>query len=121
MKWICQAATFITAIIGKKQFVKKNFVKLEIKNSQYQIEFHPDYFFSSFFYSRSKKKHKKFLPQVLKDDPEDHDHHSDLRQHHGGTAQSSSSNLINSDSATFAYPEINEPIRSSSPSYGALE
>ena len=92
----------------------------------------------------NSRKHKKFLPQVLKNDPEDHDSVSFiftnsvllricflisclftflLQEHlrHHGTAQSSSSNLINSDSATFAYPEINEPIRSSSPSYGALE
>ena len=96
-------------------------MKLEIKTASIRSSLTPIIFFSFSLYSRSKKKHKKFLPQVLKDDPEDHDHHSDLRQHHGGTAQSSSSNLINSDSATFAYPEINEPIRSSSPSYGALE
>ena len=70
--------------------------------------------------SNNSRKHKKFLPQVLKNDPEDHDHSEQHLRHHG-TAQSSNSNLINSDSATFAYPEINEPIRSSSPSYGALE
>ena len=67
-----------------------------------------------------RKKHKDrkvFLPEVLKDDDD-----VDLRQFRtaaaGGGAQS---NLVNSESATFAYPEINEPIRSSSPSYGALE
>ena len=70
---------------------------------------------------RRHKDHKKYLPEVLKDDDEEDQHLQQVRSGdiHNGTH--SSNNMVNSDSATFAYPEVNEPIRSSSPSYGALE
>ena len=59
--------------------------------------------------------------EKAKDDDEEDQHLPQVRSGdiHNGTH--SSNNMVNSDSATFAYPEVNEPIRSSSPSYGALE
>ena len=70
---------------------------------------------------RRHKDHKKYLPEVLKDDDEEDQHLPQVRSGDLHNGAHSSNNMVNSDSATFAYPEVNEPIRSSSPSYGALE